>query len=79
MLRSRPSFDKIFKISLSPIGAALLPCSISVLILSFLLFLLAHLVVVFIEEPGLKSKFGEDYTNYKKLVGRWVPKIKRPN
>jgi protein-S-isoprenylcysteine O-methyltransferase Ste14 len=59
------------------IGHALLLRSISVLILSILLFLLAHLVVVFIEEPNLENKFGEDYVNYKRLAGRWVPKIKR--
>jgi protein-S-isoprenylcysteine O-methyltransferase Ste14 len=59
------------------IGYALVLRSISVLILSLLLFLLAHLVVVFIEEPSLKNKFGEDYINYKKSVGRWLPRIKR--
>ena len=58
------------------IGYALLLHSISVLLLSLLLFLLAHLVVVFVEEPNLKKKFGSDYVNYKKSVGRWVPKIK---
>ena len=59
------------------IGYALLYHSISLLLFSLLLFLLAHVVVVFIEEPTLKNKFGNDYTNYKKLVGRWLPKIKK--
>lgn len=58
------------------IGYALLYHSVSVLLLSLLLFLLAHIVVVLIEEPTLKNKFGDDYKNYKKSVGRWLPKIK---
>ena len=57
------------------IGYALLYHSISVLLLSLLLFLLAHIVVIFIEEPTLKNKFGDDYINYKKSVGRWLPKF----
>ena len=59
------------------IGYALLYHSISVLLLSLLLFVLAHIVVVFVEEPTLKNKFGDDYTNYKKSVERWLPKIKK--
>jgi protein-S-isoprenylcysteine O-methyltransferase Ste14 len=59
------------------IGYALLHHSISVLFLALFLFLLAHTVVVFLEEPSLKNKFGDDYTNYKRSVGRWLPKIKK--
>jgi protein-S-isoprenylcysteine O-methyltransferase Ste14 len=59
------------------VGYALIYHSLSVLILSLLLFLFAHLVVVFVEEPALKNKFGVDYINYKKRVGRWLPKIKK--
>jgi protein-S-isoprenylcysteine O-methyltransferase Ste14 len=50
--------------------------SLSVLILSVLLFFIAHLLVLFIEEPGLERKFGSDYLKYKKSVGRWIPKSK---
>ena len=56
------------------IGYALLYHSISVMLLSLLLFVLAHIVIVFVEKPTLKNKFGDDYTNYKKSVGRWLPK-----
>jgi protein-S-isoprenylcysteine O-methyltransferase Ste14 len=59
------------------LGYALCYHSIALLVLSLLLFLLAHLVVRFIEEPNLKKKFGEDYEKYKKSVGRWIPKIKK--
>jgi protein-S-isoprenylcysteine O-methyltransferase Ste14 len=59
------------------IGYGFLYHSISVLLLSLLLFVLAHIVVVFVEEPTLEKKFGDDYTNFKKSVGRWLPKIKK--
>ncbi len=43
--------------------------------LGFVLFawLLAHLLVVLIEEPGLERRFGESYLRYKASVRRWVP------
>src|SRR5580658_6868841 len=47
------------------IGYALCYHSIALLLLSLLLFLLAHLAVKFIEEPNLSNKFGEDYDAYK--------------
>jgi protein-S-isoprenylcysteine O-methyltransferase Ste14 len=59
------------------IGYALFVHSISVLFLSLALFLLAHIIVVFIEEPGLKEKFGNDYMNYTKAVNRWFPRIQK--
>jgi protein-S-isoprenylcysteine O-methyltransferase Ste14 len=49
----------------------------SVLLLYLLtLFLFAHLVVVFVEEPMLKHKFGESYEQYCKSVPRWIPRLK---
>ena len=59
------------------IGYALLYHSLSVLLLSLLLFLFAHVVVVYLEEPGLENKFGDDYLKYKRSVGRWLPRIKK--
>jgi protein-S-isoprenylcysteine O-methyltransferase Ste14 len=35
------------------------------------LFLLFHLVVIMIEEPHLKRKFGKEYEEYRKKVRRW--------
>lgn len=35
------------------------------------LCILFHLVVVMIEEPHLKRKFGKDYEEYRKKVRRW--------
>ncbi len=36
-----------------------------------LFFVINHIYFVFIEEPGLYKRFGEDYEKYKKEVGRW--------
>ena len=41
----------------------------------FLVFVPAHLFVVFYEEPRLKRSFGREYTAYCKTVGRWLPKL----
>jgi protein-S-isoprenylcysteine O-methyltransferase Ste14 len=35
------------------------------------LFILFHLVVIMIEEPHLKKKFGKDYEQYKQQTRRW--------
>ena len=59
------------------IASGLIYHSVSLLILSLLLFSLAHLVVVFFEEPALRNKFGESYTAYEDAVGRWLPKVKK--
>jgi protein-S-isoprenylcysteine O-methyltransferase Ste14 len=41
-----------------------------------LLWLLAlNLIVVFIEEPSLKRKFGKSYDEYLKSVPRWIPRF----
>ena len=45
-------------------------------ILYFLLYFLAfHVLVVFIEEPILKNKFGAAYEEYARRVPRWMPRI----
>jgi len=43
------------------------------LLVSFLFF---HTVVVLLEEPMLKLKFGESYEQYCRSVPRWVPHLK---
>lgn len=39
-------------------------------------FACMHLFVVFVEERGLKKKFGESYIKYLKEVPRWIPECK---
>jgi protein-S-isoprenylcysteine O-methyltransferase Ste14 len=50
--------------------------SSTLLLFLLALFLFAHLVVVFVEEPMLKHKFGESYERYCKSVPRWIPRLK---
>jgi protein-S-isoprenylcysteine O-methyltransferase Ste14 len=46
------------------------------LVYAFLFLIIIHLYVVFVEEPKLIERFGEDYLNYMQSVPRWIPKIK---
>ena len=39
-------------------------------------WLFMHLFVVLYEEPTLKSKFGEEYEDYRLKVPRWIPRFK---
>jgi protein-S-isoprenylcysteine O-methyltransferase Ste14 len=57
------------------IGIALCQRSALGLGLSALLFLVFHLVVVLLEEPGLKKRFGDSYGEYRRNVPRWVPRM----
>jgi protein-S-isoprenylcysteine O-methyltransferase Ste14 len=34
----------------------------------------AHLVVVFVEDPGLARRFGRVYDRYRDAVPRWMPR-----
>ena len=39
-------------------------------------FFLNTVYFIFIEEPGLERRFGEDYLKYKAAVPRWVPMLR---
>jgi len=41
-----------------------------------IMLLIAHLFVVFYEEPTLRRQFGESYEQYRRSVPRWVPRLK---
>jgi protein-S-isoprenylcysteine O-methyltransferase Ste14 len=58
------------------IGEAILFKSAVLLVYSLLWLSVLHLIVVFIEEPSLKRKFGESYDEYLKSVSRWIPRLK---
>jgi protein-S-isoprenylcysteine O-methyltransferase Ste14 len=53
---------------LASLGAALYAVSISVA---------AHVMVVYVEEPELRSRFGESYEEYCRDVPRWLPRMSR--
>ena len=61
---------------LALVGAALFLGSFHLLTYAGLLFLLAHLFVVFYEEPRLRRSFGQEYSSYCHSVGRWFPKLR---
>jgi protein-S-isoprenylcysteine O-methyltransferase Ste14 len=39
-------------------------------------FVVNHLVMVCVEEPGLEKRFGDSYREYRRNVRRWLPRIK---
>jgi len=58
------------------LGFGLFLNSLAVLIFGLPWLLLAHLFVIFYEEPALNEKFGEEYLDYLKKVNRWIPRFK---
>jgi protein-S-isoprenylcysteine O-methyltransferase Ste14 len=56
-------------------GLGLYESSVCILLLAAALFLFLHLLVVYVEEPGLERRFGESYRDYKRSVNRWWPKF----
>jgi protein-S-isoprenylcysteine O-methyltransferase Ste14 len=46
------------------------PLSLGVAAVVFVLF---HLFVTRVEEPGLETRFGDSYLAYKRQVPRWIP------
>ena len=48
---------------------------LSLLFYAIVFVILTHLYVVFVEEPGLKKRFGDNYGRYLKSVPRWLPKL----
>jgi len=56
------------------IGFGLWHTSVSMVLLAVPAAVLAHLFVVFYEEPTLRRRFGLPYVAYLALVNRWAPK-----
>jgi protein-S-isoprenylcysteine O-methyltransferase Ste14 len=55
------------------VGLGFYGLSVCILLLAATLFLLLHLLVVYVEEPGLEKRFGKSYGDYKRSVNRWLP------
>jgi len=53
---------------LASLGVALYAIAISVC---------AHIMVVFVEEPELRRRFGQSYAEYCREVPRWLPRLGR--
>jgi protein-S-isoprenylcysteine O-methyltransferase Ste14 len=58
-------------------GLGLFCLSPFVLLFAFLLFILLHLLVVYVEEPKLRSRFGELYREYEQRTNRWCPSVRK--
>lgn len=56
------------------LGFGLILRSPAIVLLAGGFFLLAHLFVLLYEEPALEATFGESYREYKRRVGRWLPR-----
>ena len=56
-------------------GAALFFLSVPLLAYAAGFLLVAHLFVVFYEEPALRRSFGADYEGYCRRVSRWRAKV----
>lgn len=58
-------------------GVALSVASWGVLLYAMAISIGAHLMVVQIEEPELRKRFGESYEEYCRNVPRWLPNLHR--
>ena len=56
-------------------GEVLLFQSKGLFIYVLVIFGVVILFVLFIEEPRLEKRFGESYTQYRKSVRRWIPRL----
>jgi protein-S-isoprenylcysteine O-methyltransferase Ste14 len=58
-------------------GEALWLSSLGVALYALLLSIAAYVVVVRVEEPELRERFGEEYESYARRVPRWLPRLRR--
>ncbi len=54
-------------------GEAIFLANLGVLIYALAISILAHLMVVRVEEPELRERFGDDYELYCRRAPRWFP------
>lgn len=63
-------------VALMLIGQTLFWGSWAIALWTSAFILINHVYFVLLEEPGLESRFGEDYRVYKEQVPRWIPQIR---
>jgi len=49
--------------------------TITMLVMMASLWILLSFLIIGVEEPTLRQKFGDDYTDYCKHVRRWIPRV----
>jgi protein-S-isoprenylcysteine O-methyltransferase Ste14 len=62
-------------VALMLLGQAMFWPSLAIGIWAGAFILINHLYFVFLEEPGLERRFGENYRHYKATVPRWLPRL----
>ncbi len=58
-------------------GLGLLLGLVMLYVLLAVAWIIAHLYIVYVEEPELQLRFGQSYLQYKAEVGRWLPSLSR--
>jgi protein-S-isoprenylcysteine O-methyltransferase Ste14 len=66
----------ILSVIIMVIGEAMLFESFWIALLAILFFVINTIYFIFSEEPGLEKRFGAEYSEYKKNVPRWVPRLR---
>jgi protein-S-isoprenylcysteine O-methyltransferase Ste14 len=51
--------------------------SLGILVYAVAISLAAHLMVIYVEEPELRQRFGDAYEAYCREVPRWLPRLRR--
>lgn len=62
-------------VALVIVGQAALFRSLSLFLYAAAMLFIAHIFVVFYEEPTLRRQLGESYELYVRSVPRWIPKL----
>lgn len=57
------------------IGEAIVTCSLPILVWAFIFWAVNTFYFIYFEEPVLRRRFGRNYEEYSRHVGRWVPRI----
>lgn len=63
-------------VALFIVGEATLFRSLHLVLYAGIMLSIAHVFVVFYEEPTLRHQFGESYEEYFRSVPRWIPRIR---
>jgi protein-S-isoprenylcysteine O-methyltransferase Ste14 len=64
----------ILGVMLVLLGEAAALSSRAILTWAVVFFLINTTYFILLEEPGLERRFGEEYVQYKRHVGRWIPR-----
>jgi protein-S-isoprenylcysteine O-methyltransferase Ste14 len=58
-------------------GLALYQRSFAILLFAFLWVGVVHILLIRLEEPGLRKRFGQSYNDYCQKIPRWIPRLGR--